>query len=922
MKLRLEELQYQQTAIQSVVKAFEGTAKNTFDNSTAEAVRANRCLLDKEQIKGNIKAVSIANGIAEDKAHFTETNDLCVEMETGTGKTLVYLKTIYELYKHYGFTKFIVLVPSVAIRQGVLSTLNTFEKQLQAIYGLTPDYFEYSSKKLHEVGKFVEEQHPQIMIMTTGAIVGDDKIINQAQREDLFDNTPYVDVIGKTNPIVIMDEPQEGMDAEVTKKAIERLKPLFKIRYSATHKKEETYNLIYRLTPYDSYQQSLVKKIEVLSVVERGDEATLKIELSQVSNGKGDPKVKLKAWIRGANDKIEFKETAWLNVGDNLGEKAKNTSYLNYVIENIRKDMFDKTWRVRFTNGAEIIEKQNAGNIEQVWAMQMEFLIKTHCLKAKKLRPKGIKCLSLVFINRVKNYIREDGETPVIKNLFVEKYREIYAQHNGGEILTDEQIERVQGYYFAQSGRGEFSDGEGGISEQKKIYDLILRQKEALLSLANPVQFIFSHSALGVGWDNPNVFNIATMSQSYSEIKKRQEIGRGLRICVNQQGERVYDREDATADERVNQLTVIPNETYETFARQYQEEIKEVYGTSEAGAKMTHSEKGTPKNQVSFKRNRNQSVDEALRRFWNALARKTEYTVAFDEQALIAQAVEQVTSIKIASTVIAAQLQSIDAMSEEDGFTSTYQGDSSRIVAAQFSALDLIEELSEETKLSYRAVLEIVGKLKDDAEAIKHWVRNPPMFVQKCVSVIRDIELREMLRGLNYTVTGETVEFDFEDYVDEVADPNKDLAHTPTRGVYDVQRVDSQIEKAFAENADSDNQIVCVLKLPKAYRIKTPIGFYEPDFGIVLKRKEIGDGEAESYHFVVETKGTAKLGDMKALKESETYKMNCALKHFEALGMRLNLKGEDIYKAPFKDYKDFKREAIDTMQKRASEDGF
>jgi len=909
MKLKLEELEYQQTAIQSIVKVFEGTAKNTFDNSTIEGIRSNRCNLNKEELKRHIKTVSEENGIAEDKAHFAETNNLCIEMETGTGKTLVYLKTIYELHKHYGFTKFIVLVPSVAIRQGVLSTLQTFEKQLQDIYGFKPDYFEYSSKKLHEVGKFAEEQHPQIMIMTTGAIVGDDKIINREQREDLFDNTPYIDVIGKTNPIVIMDEPQEGMDAPETGKAVDRLNPLFRLRYSATHK--EFYNLVYRLTPYDSYQQSLVKKIEVLTVIEKNDEATLKIELSNIRNGTGDPTVKLKAWIRGASDKIEFKETAWLKKGDNLGEKAKNSSYLDYVIDNIRKDMFDKIWRVRFTNGVELVEKQNAGNIEQVWAMQMEFLIKKHFAKAAELNPKGIKCLSLIFINRVANFI---GENPVIRNLFAEKYREIYAQYNGGKMLTDEQVGQVQGYYFAQSSKGEFSDNEGGLGEQKRIYDLILRQKEELLSLDNPVQFIFSHSALGVGWDNPNVFNIATMSASYSEIKKRQEIGRGLRICVNQQGERVYDRVDATADERINQLTVIPNETYETFVRQYQEEIKEVYGTAAAGAGMTHSDKGKSKNTVSFTRNRSQAIDEALKRFWDALARKTEYTVAFNESELVRQAVEQVKQIKIAQMIIAAELQSIDQM-REDGFKSSYQGDSSKVVTASFSALDLIEELSEETKLSYRAILEIVGEVRDNDEAIKEWIKNPPLFVHKAASIIRDIEAREMLRGLTYQVTDETVAFDFDDYIDEVVDLNKDLAFTPNHGVYDQQAIDSNIEKTFAETADADNQIVCILKLPKAYRVKTPIGFYEPDFGIVLKRKEIGEGCDEQYHFVVETKGTAKLGDMKALKESETYKMNCALKHFEALGVKLNLKGENIYKAPVKEYKDFKREAAGTITK-------
>ena len=364
-ELKLEELQYQQTAIQSAVTVFEGAGKNTFDNATRDGVRSNLCTLAKSQIVATSKASRVKTASPMRRQGISETTIFAWEMETGTGKTLVYLKTIYELHRHYGFTKFIVLVPSVAIRQGVLATLQTFEKQLQDIYGFRPDYFEYSSKKLHGVGKFAEEQHPQIMIMTTGAVVGDDKIINREQREDLFDNTPYVDVIGRTNPLVIMDEPQEGMDATETKKAVDRLSPLFKLRYSATHKREGTYNLIYRLTPYDGYRQSLVKKIEVLTVVERNDEATLKIELSQVQEGRGDPRAKLKAWVRGAGDRIEFKETAWLKVGDNLGEKTKNTSYLNFVVENIRKEMSTGLARPLYQR-RRAVEKQKAGSVEQV----------------------------------------------------------------------------------------------------------------------------------------------------------------------------------------------------------------------------------------------------------------------------------------------------------------------------------------------------------------------------------------------------------------------------------------------------------------------------------------------------------------------------------------------------------------------------
>ncbi|NCP53477.1 MAG: DEAD/DEAH box helicase family protein, partial [Flavobacteriales bacterium] len=333
MELKLELLEYQQTAIKSVVDVFDGSVKNTFDNASVDGIRSNVCSLTPEQITENIKTVLKENAINDEVGKLTDEQELTIEMETGTGKTLVYIKSIYELFKHYGFTKFIILVPSVAIRQGVLSTLSTFEKQLEDIYGFTPKSFEYNSKKLNKVTHFIEEQHPQIMVMTLASFNSEDKILNQAKREDLFANIPFIDAIGRTNPIIIMDEPQEGMDTDNSIKQIAKLNPLFKIRFSATHKVSK--NKIYRLTPYDSYQQGLVKKIEVLTVTEKNDEATLKLELSETKNVKNSIQVKIKAWHQSASGKIEFKDSKWLKDGDNLGEATNNPSYLNYKIERI-----------------------------------------------------------------------------------------------------------------------------------------------------------------------------------------------------------------------------------------------------------------------------------------------------------------------------------------------------------------------------------------------------------------------------------------------------------------------------------------------------------------------------------------------------------------------------------------------------------
>ena len=898
MEIKLEELEYQQTAIKSIVNVFEGNDKNTFDNACTEGIRSNVCTLSKKQLIENIKTVLLENAIDEEIAKLSPEQELTIEMETGTGKTLVYIKSVYELYKHYGFTKFIILVPSIAIRQGVLSTISAFAKQLESIYGFTPNYFEYNSKRLNKVTNFIEEQHPQIMVMTLASFASDDRILNRAQREDLFSNIPFIEAIGKTNPIIIMDEPQEGMDTDNSIERIKKLNPLFKIRYSATHKVSK--NKMYRLTPYDSYKQGLVKKIEVLTVTEKNDEATLKLELSETQNGKGDPKAKIKAWHQSNSGKIEFKETKWLVKGDNLGIVTNNPSYLNYQITRINKSLRTGKWSVSFTNGIEIFEKQTSGNIQSIWSLQLEWLIIRHFTKKQKLQEQNIKCLSLIFIDRVANYISED---PIIKNLFIEKYKEIYPEFHDKKQPSAEHIDAIQGFYFAQTGKGEFTDNENSMRKNKDVFDAILKDKVGLLNYgketANRIEFIFSHSALGVGWDNPNIFNIATLSNSYSEIKKRQEIGRGLRICVNMDGQRVYDKLSVDDAERINQLTVIPNETYETFVTQYQEEIKEIYGTSRVGAGMTHTYKGKPQNEVRFKRSENESINKAFKRFWTALAKKTNYTVGFDETALIERSIEAINSITIANYEAEISSRSINVITE-DGIEDKFGGKETYKLKAHFSSLDIMEEISENTGLSYITTFKIIESIE-----FGDFVKNPPLFIQKASAIIKNIELEEMLRGLDYHLTNETFPFEFNDFIKQV-DENQ-YRNTPNRGFYNRMLVDSYTESLFALATDIDDEVICFMKLPAYYKIQTPIGEYNPDFGIVMKRKSLRDGNESEFYFVIETKGTNDINDKKSLKESEIYKIQCALKHFATLGVDVQ------YKAPVKDYQYFKTEANKTI---------
>lgn len=925
MELQLENLKYQDTAIQAVIKVFDGTEKNTFDNACIEGIRSNFCKLTAKQLTDNIKAIAKENGIDDETAKYSADNDLCIEMETGTGKTLVYIKTIYELYKHYAFTKFIILVPSIAIRQGTLGTFKNFEKQLENIYGFKVQAFDYDSKKLNKVTNFIEEQHPQVMIMTTGAFSSDDRILNRTQREDLYNNLPYIDAIAKVRPFIFMDEPQEGMDSdnmmerlktlstnerkerystkenEREKVIFKTLDPLFKIRYSATHKTVK--NLLYRLTPYDSYKQGLVKKIEVLTVTEKNDEATIKIELTATDYGKGEPKAKLKAWKLKAG-KFVFEETSWLKVGDNLGEKTNNSSYLNYKIERINKSLKTQKWSITFTNGVELFEKQASGNVENIWALQLEWLIHRHFAKSQKLEPQGIKVLSLIFIDKVANYM---GDDPKIKNLFVEKYKAIYPEYNDGKVPTDQHINELQGYYFAQNSKGEFSDNEGGLKEQKKIYELILQKKEELLTISNPIQFVFSHSALGVGWDNPNVFNIATLNTAYSEIRKRQEIGRGLRICVNQQGQRVYDDPKTQVGDELNLLTVIPNETYETFVTQYQKEINDVYGTKEAGAALRNNHKGDDKSIRTFKRNPKSDIEIAFKKYWKALAHKTDYSVFFEQKELIKKATEEISKISIPDYQIEVSGARITAIDEKN-IATELTGKETTNVKVKYNLYDYLEEFSESTCLDYKTSADILLGIKNHLD----FVKNPPRFIAEAIHTMKNVLLDEMFRGLTYNIVG-GYEEDFDALFPLLVKQNtqfnypRGIRDTPNKGVYDGFVYDSGVESDFGLHAEHDPDIVCFIKLPSWYKIKTPIGEYEPDFGLVMKRKSLKTSDETEYYFVIETKGTNDINDKKALTESEVYKIKCAMKHFETLGVEVH------YKAPVKKYHYFQKEADKTI---------
>jgi len=898
MKFKLENPQHQMTAIQSVVDIFRGMERNTFDNAHNEDIHMNVCSLSSQQLYDNIKSIILENSLPEAQSFLVNENDACIEMETGTGKTLTYLQTAYELFKQYGLSKFIVLVPSVPIRQGVIDTFENFKEQLSDKYDITPNVFVYDSSKINLLHDFITCDNLQIMVLTMASFNSENNILNQVDREDMFNNLPHLESLAQTHPIILMDEPQEGMDTENSKQWIAKLQPLFKLRYSATHAVKK--NVLYQLTPAESYRLGLVKKLEVLTVSESNDEATLKLEISQVQPSSTQVKVKIKLWkLNKSKGRFEFKESGLLKKDDNLADKSGNESYRDYTISRIYKSMTDRKWHVVFTNGSEIIEGSSSSNKEQVWALQLEWLIRRHFENLNRLKPQGIKNLSLIFIDRVANYM--SPERPIIKQIFEQKYREVYAEFNDGKQPSDSDVQAVQGFYFAKTTQGEYTDKEDACRKNKEIFDEILHNKQRLLSFESPIEFIFSHSALGVGWDNPNVFGIATLNESYSENKKRQEIGRGLRICVNQSGERVYDNDETPEEEQINQLTIVPNETYETFAHSYQQEYDEQYGAGSNRPNTRHTHKGKRLNRVTFKLKKDETFMNVFRRFWNVVARKTSYRIHMDEDELIRRGIESLNEIRINDYTL--EVQSMRITDISNLINAEYYGSESYVGRAKFNPHDLVEEISEKTGLCYTSVLKIIAGISNKDQYIK----NPPVFMEQAVFKIRQVQLDELVRCIEYRPIGESYDFDFKDFR---KDGCENWIETPNHGVWDKSLYDSLYEKEFAKEADkiTNTEVLCFLKFPAWYKIPTPIGNYEPDFGVVLHKRQLNSPhEDKEYYFVVEIKGTDDINDTRALTPHEIGRIKCAVKHFKSLGI------EAYYKAPIKEYETFKAQANQTI---------
>ncbi|PIT95176.1 DEAD/DEAH box helicase [Candidatus Falkowbacteria bacterium CG10_big_fil_rev_8_21_14_0_10_39_9] len=878
MKFKFDPNQeFQLQAINSVIDCFEGQEKTTAQTVAGLGlfgIYPNILTLSEKEILKNIKTIqksqnlTLSDGdklLTEDGQSFkleTPVKDISVEMETGTGKTYVYLRTIFELNQKYGWKKFIILVPSVAIREGVIKTLKITEDHFRELYANTPfRFYEYKSKSISQVRHFADSSVINIMVMTVGAFNKDANVLYGAR--DQMQGEQPIEFIKKTNPILILDEPQ-NMEGEATKKALENFNALFRLRYSATHK--NLYNLVHQLTPYDAYQLGLVKKIEVFSVTDDDSgNSTPHMVFVEAKPAKTASGIKAKAELAFAdNDGNRKIKAINLKKGDDLVNITNNKAYNGYVVSNIDADApeFGAEGKVHFTNGF-VLSRETAinQNKEDIWRRQISETIRLHIEKKQKYKDFEIKVLSLFFIDKVANYAGADG---LIRKIFTEelsKVKDVFT-------LGQDSINSLHTGYFAKKKDGSFVEQESAIEKNDEAYELIMKDKERLLSFYEPVEFIFSHSALREGWDNPNVFNICTLNETTSTMKKRQEIGRGMRLCVNQNGDRIFDR-------HINLLSVVANISYADYVASLQAEFQEdgIYKTPQVPYNAKQRSKIVLK--PGFQK------DENFKELWNRISKKTRYLVKVNTESLITNSARVISEIRLQKPHIRVDRAGINISAE--GVKSLALGsESGEIVATQSRTIDCVSEIKAQTRLTRATIADIVLK----ANNWEAFFSNPDRFIVEASKIIKQELVKTYVEQVSYEIISDS--YKVEEF--KALESYEDSTLPVTRSIYDAIVHDSDVEMNFALDLEHDEQIKLFIKMPNWYKVETPVGGYNPDWAIVTAKRDLKGNEGEKVYFVIETKG-----DIENLRPTEKAKIESAKKHFEVI--KVNYKEIDNYQA-------------------------
>jgi type III restriction enzyme len=928
--------------------------------------------------------VELEDPITNKKIHKSIQYNFTLEMETGVGKTYTYIKTMYELNTRYGWSKFIIVVPSVAIREGVYKSFEITNDHFMQEYGKQIRFFIYNSSRLDKIDHFAQGAEIKVMIINSQAFNSRGRDARRIyMRLDSFASRRPVDIIANTNPILIIDEPQ-SVEGKQTKNSIGWFNPLFILRYSATPKVQ--YNVVYRLDAMEAYNKKLVKKISVKGITASGSTATAGyLYLQRIVLSKDDPAAyleyehKAKSGIQKVTRKIYERDQF------NLYDQSKGMEeYRNgFVITRI--DGAENA--ITFLNGKKLYAGEVSGEVneDQLRRIQIRETILSHIEREMQLFNRGIKVLSLFFIDEVAKYKKynEAGDpfNGEYADMFEDEYNNIlkedrYLGHDAYYAYLDGiSAAGTHAGYFSidkdrKTGKEKFRDssverGSGEAGEKEKdAFDLIMRNKERLLDIREPVRFIFSHSALKEGWDNTNVFQICTLKKSGSDIRKRQEVGRGLRLCVNQNGERMDAGVLGDDVHNVNILTVVANESYEDFTRQLQSELAEsIYGrpleVSESlfAGQILHDAQGKEwqiderlakalyrsflkndyiddngrltelyyqvketntiklpeeaadcaaaiyaivdsvydpkalqpddgrKNNVEVTINHEQFARKEFQELWRRINAKSVYTVRFDTEELINNAIgainDELSVSEIYFTVTRGMLNSIkskEILENGEAFELAKTGHTktSVIHAGNSVKYDLIGKIVDETGLTRRALVSILKGIS--GEKFSLFRQNPEEFIIKVSRIINEQKATALVQYIEYTLLEDT--YDSTIFTEPSLKGRLGGNAIPLqKHLYDYLVYDSETESKFAVNLDSDNAVTVFVKLPKSFYIHTPVGNYTPDWAIAFK-----EGSVKHIYFVAETKGSMSSLELRKIEDA---KISCARRHFAKIGTEL-----------------------------------
>lgn len=983
MKLKFDSgLDYQLEAIKSVTDLFEGLPQQSAGMSITvhsellgtgmeynELGIGNNLILTSEQILQNLHNVQSRNNVPKSRA-LNESDssykfpNFSIEMETGTGKTYVYLRTIFDLNQLYGFKKFIIVVPSVAIREGVTSSIKLMRDHFRGLYNnVAFDDFVYQSKDLSRVRQFAVNNEIQIMVINIQAFqkdagenvdyatLTDEKkkklnIIHQEQ--DKMSGRRPIEYVQATNPILIIDEPQSVDNTDKSQKAIRNLNPLFCLRYSATH--INPYNLLYQLDPIRAYDLRLVKQIEVVDASSGQDHNQTLVRLDSIFYPKNSKTPQAKVTIFENTPNGTKEKQIKIKHGTDLASQTNRADYDGYLVTNINAEPGNEY--VEFQNGIVIEVLQESGGMsDERIKSQIEQTVDAHFAKEKKYKEKGIKVLSLFFIDHVKSYRSYDDEGNPQKEKIARWFEDAYkiaADKPMYKGLIPYSAEEVHdGYFSVDKKKGkivDLLDTSGSTAKDDETYELIMKDKERLLSADVPLRFIFSHSALKEGWDNPNVFQICTLREMGTDRERRQTIGRGLRLPVNQDGDRIYD-------EQINRLTVIANETFENFAKGLQsdieaaidptggfkfgrvpqiaftpvlnvegtdyltqEESKEVWEsvatqgmidtngdftdkfqpdkadfklelpdkfTGLEDAVISRMRKFLPRDFVKDARkrqtvsyNKRIELNADFKTLWDKISQKTRYSVEFKTDKLIdlaAAKIKNMAQIKPVQIEITKRDLEIKESGLEGGAIT-----SNRIhIASNEQPLpDILAFLQGETELTRGTLVNIMKS----SGRLKEFVVNPQAFMTETAKLINRALHELIIDGIKYEpIYGQYYEMrlfeikEVEEYINRLYQVQSKDNRTP----YDYIAYESGVEEEIAQLLDNDDKVKFFCKLPRWFKVATPLGDYNPDWAVVVE-------DDHKLYLVRETKSTL---DRDKRRESENKKVDCGKAHFKALGV-------------------------------------